>query len=507
MKTFNIVLSCLLAFVLCHSCIDDEGNYDYSELTQVTINSLPNYWTAYLGEEFVFDPDIDYGDADSTEFSYIWISELQDEWQDTVCTEKELRYTWTQMGGYWNTFIVKHDPTGALTASQFYLTISSQYSTGWTILSEENGTSVLSYIRRESTGEDEASYTLIKDIYAELQGEPLGTGPIRLGRHYSDEMDEIFVIQESGAVEISGLDFSKQITTEEEFVGGVYPAGFEPKQAEYASLIDAILGTDGNVYVRANPSSPYSLHLSQYGDVPAFSNARISQLFYSFTGSCIFAHDELNNRMLAIYDAPQAYTGQIVYISHHPDSAVVENFTPLDDMGEGTEIAFMDCYTVEGAGGTTWAQIIKKDGDYYFRTYVTNLVNGATNMYTFNETEELFVGNDLVDDDSKYCLDGNSYLFFSSGNTLYYWNMVTDPQIFYTFTGGDIVDMERYAYGTREEIGVGLDNGEFYILNATYEAITGQTEKIIWQTEGLGTIVDLQYKYSNSSNFEDETRR
>lgn len=85
--------------------------------------------------------------------------------------------------------------------------------------------------------------------------------------------------------------------------------------------------------------------------------------------------------------------------------------------------------------------------------------------------------------------------------------MVTDPQVFYTFTGGDIVDMERYAYDTREEIGVGLDNGEFYILEATYEAITGQTEKIIWQTEGLGTIVDLQYKYSNSSNFEDETRR
>ena len=85
----------------------------------------------------------------------------------------------------------------------------------------------------------------------------------------------------------------------------------------------------------------------------------------------------------------------------------------------------MDYYTVEGAGGTNWAQIIKKGNDYYFRTYITSLTNGSSNMYTFNETEELFVGNDLVNADSKYCLDGNSYLFFSSGNKLYYWNMIT----------------------------------------------------------------------------------
>lgn len=502
MKTIKIFLGCLLAAILCHSCIEDEGNYDYTDLTQVSILSVPNNWTAYIGEEFVFDPEIDYGDADSSEFSYIWISELQYQWQDTVCTEKVLRHTWTQMGWYMNTLLVKHNPTGALTTSQFFLTISSKYATGWSVLAEENGKSVLSYIRRESTG-DGATYTPIKDIYTQLQGEDLGTGPIRLGRHYSSESDEILVIQESGAVEISGLDFTKAATTESEFIGGTYPAGFEPKQAEYASRIDAILGTDGNVYTRINPT-PYSFHLSLYGDVPAFNNARIAKLFY-YDGQ-IFAHDELNNRLLAIYDEPQAYTGQVIYVSHHPDSTVVSNFTPLEALGEGTEIVFMDYYTVEGAGGTNWAQIIKKGNDYYFRTYITSLTNGSSNMYTFNETEELFVGNDLVNEDSKYCLDGNSYLFFSSGNKLYYWNMITAPEVFYTFNS-DIVDMERYAYDSREEIGVGLENGEFYILNATYEAISGQDEKVIWQTEGLGRIVDIQYKYNNSNSFTTETRR
>ena len=507
MKTIKIFLGCLLALVLCYSCIDDEGNYDYTELTQVTISGIPSNNTVYLGEEYVIDPVIDYGDADSTEFAYTWVSEIQYEWQDTVSTTKELRYTYTELGWYMNTFMVEHLPTGSTTAVQFFFTVTSPYATGWTVLSDESGRSVLSYIQREVAGEDEVVYTAQKDIYTRLNGEDLGTGPIRLGRHYSYEMDEIFVIQESGAVEVSGLDFSKAITTREEFVGGVYPAGFEPKQAEYASLIDVILGTDGNAYMRANPSSPYSLHLSQYGDVPMFSNSSISQLFYSYTGSFIFAHDELNNRMLAVYDSPQAYTGKVVYISHHPDSTVNEDFIPLDNMGAGTEVMFMDAYSVDGAGGTPWTQILKKaDGNYYFQTYVATLRNGETNMYTFNETSELFVGNDLVDDNSKYCLNSNVRLFFSAGNTIYVWDMVNDPEVFYTFSS-NVVDMERYAHDSRDEIGVGLENGEFYILNSTYEAVSGQVDKVIWQTEGLGRIVDIQYKYNNADNFTSESRR
>lgn len=501
MKNINIFLGCLLSFVLCHSCINDEGNYDYLKLKQVSVLTLPNYWTAYIGDEFVFDPEIDYGDMDSTEFSYIWISDLQDVWQDTVSTEKELRYTYTQMGGYWNTFIVRHDPTGALSAYQFYLTVSTRYATGWTILSEENEQSILSYIRRSTVG-DSAVYTPLKNIYTQLHGESLGNGPIRLGRHYSEEQDEILVIQESGAVEISGLDFTIAATTESEFIGGSYPNGFEPKQAEYGGNVDAILGTDGNVYTKISPL-PYSLHLSQYGDMPTFNNARISKLFYHYSGSHIYAHDELNNRLLAIKDD----RGEIIYFEHHPDYEITPEFTPLNNLGEGTEIIFMDSYTDEGTGGRPWVQIIKKGENYYFQTYVAlNLGIGGTTIYTCNETEELFVGNGLVDENSKFCLDGNSYLFFSASNTLYYWNMITAPQVFYTFNS-NIVDIERYAYNGREEIGVGLENGEFYILNATYEAISGQDEKVIWQTEGLGRIVDIQYKYNNSNSFTTETRR
>ena len=40
-------------------------------------------------------------------------------------------------------------------------------------------------------------------------------------------------------------------------MGGAYPANFVPKQAEYGARLEAILGTDGNVYTRVNPNGSF----------------------------------------------------------------------------------------------------------------------------------------------------------------------------------------------------------------------------------------------------------
>jgi len=52
---------------------------------------------------------------------------------------------------------------------------------------------------------------------------------------------------------------------------------------------------------------------------------------------------------------------------------------------------------------------------------------------------------------------------------LYCWNRINQVEVFYTFSS-KITDIERYANGSdREEIAVGLENGEFYIIDASYE--------------------------------------
>lgn len=506
MKMIKLFSGCFIAMLMLYSCIDDKGNYDYIELKTVKISNVFSNWSVPLGEEYVIKPIIDYNGVDSSEFAYTWVSEIQERWQDTISREKELRYTFKEIARYMTVLAVEHIPTGSLTTIQIDLNTVSRYSTGWTILSERDGKSVLSYIRPGQEGEDKITYEIFPDIYTTLQGESLGAGPVRMGRHFSDESDQILVIQESGAVEVSGLDFSKAISTREEFLGEKYPIGFEPRQAEYGSRLEAILGTDGNVYTRINPNG--SFQVCQYNDVPAISNSKIDVMYYCAYLGYIYMYDRLNQRMIAIYDEPQLYTGDIIYVEMHPDSTHLETFTPLDRMGEGTEVAFIGSFSVEGAAGRDFVQILKKGSEYYFQTYQASKKSGETKMFIFNGKEELFVGNGLVNENSKYCMDGSSYFYFTAGNVLYCWNRIDAPFPYYTFPAGStIVDIERYANGgDREEMGVGLENGEFYILDASYEAISGQKEKVLYKADGLGRIVDIQYKYGDSDTFNEESR-
>lgn len=501
MKMIRLFLGSFIAMILLCACFDDEGNYDQSELTTVEIKV--SYTTPAIGEEYVLRPEIDYKGIDSTEFAYTWVSSIQDKWSDTISREKILRYTFTEVASYNICLIVEHEPTGALTTWNLYIGSTSRYSKGWTILSDQNNQSILSYIRIDQEDE-KIKYNLFKNIYTSLRGDELGTGPFRLGRHFSRESDQILVLQESGALEINGLDFSKAITTREEFIGGVYPEGFSPKQAEYASRLEAILGTDGKVYTRINPNGNFQV--CQYNTLPAFSNARIEQMFYCAYLGYIYMYDELNHKMVAICDEPQAYTGMVINVRMDPDGVNSENFTPLDDMGEGTKVKFIGSYNVEGAKGRDFVQVIKKGMDYYFQTYKITSTSGSSIMYAFDGNEELFVGNGYVNDDSKYCMDGSSYFYFTADNVLYYWNRINKMEPFYTFQS-KIIDIERYANGDdREEIAVGLENGEFYILDASYEAISGQKEKVLYKADGLGRIVDIQYKYGDSDTFNKESR-
>ena len=58
MKTINYILGCCIAMTLLYACIDDEGNYDYSELKTVNITNVYSNWSVPLGEEYVITPTI-----------------------------------------------------------------------------------------------------------------------------------------------------------------------------------------------------------------------------------------------------------------------------------------------------------------------------------------------------------------------------------------------------------------------------------------------------------------
>ena len=103
-------------------------------------------------------------------------------------------------------------------------------------------------------------------------------------------------------------------------------------------------------------------------------------------------------------------------------------------------------------------------------------------------------------ENTKYhALRGRSYMFFVSEtdpSVLYYYDLKTNKHApFKVFSGRKIVAIES-NYGNNTHVGVGLDNGEFFLLNVEDEVLVSGTEedKVIYGTKVDGKVVDLFYK-------------
>ena len=503
MKIINkIIILCLLA-VLAYSCIEDEGNYDYTPLSFVTISNVYSNWGVPLGEEYTITPEIDYNGLEEDDFNYYWITYIQnDDWGDTISYEKDLHYKFLRTQWYMTSLVVEHKESKGITTKQIDLNIVPRYQTGWVILSDKNGESELSYARREESTIDGVTYPYraFPDIFTQQNGteEQLGTGPVSLGRHFTSSEDQILVVQGGEqTAEISGTDFTKVITTREEFVGSVYPAGFVPVSAEYGERIEVILGANGKLYTRINPNN--SFQVCSYSNIP-IPGVDIKKMYYTANLGFIHLYDELNHRIMGIQDLPQAFTGRILYTKMDPEGNNAADFTPLDNLGDDSKLEFCSSYSI---GSTRYyIQILKKGAAYYFQTFELSQSNEI--LYVQNGVQSLFKANGLVNDDSKYCVIRDSYLYFSAGNKLYYWDRQTDQiATYYDFPeGANIVKIE--PNDAKNELGIGLDNGEFYIMDISYDAMVGSTSKILLPMKGLGKVVDVQYKYGNTGNFNNQ---
>ena len=75
MKTISVILLWMLLAVSFTACYDDKGNYDYHDLTSLTLDTagmnLSNGLTAYQFEEFVFDPKVQWA-GDTADIAYLW---------------------------------------------------------------------------------------------------------------------------------------------------------------------------------------------------------------------------------------------------------------------------------------------------------------------------------------------------------------------------------------------------------------------------------------------------
>jgi hypothetical protein len=230
------------------SCIEDNGNYVYTALNEVTITGLENSYRFILQEPRTLTPQV-ATTIDPANLTYCWRIG-----SDTLATTKQFNYTFSEKvtTGDQLVFEVYDKTTNVRYAKRMPVVIVSPFETGWLIFGNgAGGTPTLSFQSYEEGN------TFYADVYSEVNKSSL-TGKAKMVKQYSYQdgitgsyFDRVSVICEGGnSVELDGTSLLRKKFYQDEFkdntitIDAMNSEFYGPDYAIY------IIG-NGKVYVKA----------------------------------------------------------------------------------------------------------------------------------------------------------------------------------------------------------------------------------------------------------------
>lgn len=541
MKLFGKL--CLLAVAaLAAGCYEDKGNYDYTttgdDIVVFRLDTMEHVRLNWgYDEKIVIEPGykIVHERVSENDLRYEWSIDGK-----AVSAERILQIEPLHVGRHAGSFTVIDAAREIRYSTIFTLLVTSSFSEGWFILSDDGGRSLLSYVDlvdASTPGE------LVRDVYGDVNGEELGSDPrkIRLvaydGQQTSYEWE---VLQGSGGVSIDQSTMTRVIDIGSEFVGGAAPAGFVPVDGFQRDGGSIVLSEDGKVYQR--DFSFYNgypvAHSGKYGTTPVYFDGgmeiALMNGFDHFTnksfGHIPFAllYDRLNNRLLSIYGynvrGNVASRFGLFRALKIPEAASVKPGDTDPESGLAfPDVAGFGDYTVEAMGArVTYATVgvatastnylllrSAAEGKYYVLSFdykmnsESSVAIALKSFRPFPETpgfgpESLF----------EVCIGGSETIFYTAGadnDTLWAYDILTGTGTPVYSAGARItalrpgvvaIPTQFAAYAKtiyKDRMLLGTAAGTLALLDMSEEALTAGTLPVIGTFSGLGRVVDMDF--------------
>jgi hypothetical protein len=490
-------------------------------------SGLQAEFNAYLNEECNIYCPIDWGDTDSTKFSFSWTLN-----EKVISTDRSLRYTFTEMGTSYVLFNVMENETGLSKGMVMKVNVSSKFLLGWLILSEKENRTSLDFIHIDT-------YELYPDVYKDLYPEDnLGSKPYRLEEHFTSAYDQVMVLQRGapGSLLLDGRNFKKVMLNKDEFIGEKYPyEGFETAQICYSngtiSGVEILLSAKGEIYVRLNKSVASRFQTAMYPPNPVEytdgRGMRISHFTFPKITYFQLMFDELNNRWLAIYKS-STNDKMLPPLEKKYDK---EAFPGFFDFCEGmpSNIELVYAQTCDEWSTSMLVNILKdkNNGKYYFQKSMLSYNSGRSVVQVSEPDQVEFASGYPINEETVFWMlrgqntyyQASPHVFFNIGSKVYFYRYQT--QQVYLFKdcslsenppSGKIVSM--HTNPKTNEFGIAFSDGHFYICRSgsqVIEAIVrgdinpqdkGTNDEIeIAHFTGLGNIVHSIFKYGRFSNY------
>ncbi|MBQ6792419.1 MAG: hypothetical protein IJO84_03500, partial [Butyricimonas sp.] len=235
-KIYNILSVCLFA-LLVSACYDDEGNYDYHEISTINTEGLEKSYTKTSYQDVLhLEPTVTATGGES-DFEYLWTLNLTkgsgttsnkiEIILDTIGTDRVLDFPVNIKQGFYDlTFRVTNKSNKLETYQVMSLSVVTKFSEGFYLLKDMGNSTDVDLHASDNS--------LVDNIFLKMDGEHMPDAPVSLGLDpgycFVDETTAEYVITKALTVctekdvRISNIeDMSTIYTHSNMFLGGEAP--------------------------------------------------------------------------------------------------------------------------------------------------------------------------------------------------------------------------------------------------------------------------------------------
>lgn len=509
MKKYLLIIVALFSLM---SCLDNKLSDDYKAINDIKRwENIESTYSLYVGDEILLAPKVVFTiDSLNPEMEFEWY-----EGTEKVSTEPTYTFSSNKIGTHYVTCCPIDKKSGMHFSKQIIISVQSVYATGWMVLSDEGGKSVLSMVlAKEQKDDDDNDFLAYEEVRRDIfplhnDGESLGNGPRKLVEHFvqneynSAILGEIMVVQQDKPLEIHGSSMEREVFVADEFLVGI-PANFDVVDATQSASGGYLLNADGTILYKKN----YSLiayHAGTYSDLPMFDGKKFKSITPSIysQASYFLALDE-ENTIHGIVEKESNPTGNFYY-----NGELVPLLT--DDANIDMSLFQNIDGEVLGSGfhhKNSYVTIIHQNGKYLMHNYATDLTGtrGSRQLDILDsKLHEMpaYMFTDFVD---MAVLPYRDYLLIASGNTLYFHEYNRDnflegvvKTFAYKITSIAFKDFDLSQHTGNAHVAVGLENGDLYVFEVDNDDMTKTVP--LFDGHGLGKIVDVIFKYSSWSKY------
>lgn len=539
MKRINIALL-IISAAIASGCYKDTGNYDYEDIQRVTIEfeKEKTHFNITQGDVLEINPiypDFVKNNPDNYEFTWALDGETQEGW-DTMNFKSVINKITDRS----NLVIeVKDKRTDVVYMNLVTITVYGVYTNyySWMILSDDDGKSKLSFLsvsdlldqdsEKQPKGSDQYYYDGQRFISNVFDGE-LGKGPIALQEHWREGIDwndnvvgNVCVFQKSGAVDLEGTGFTKEIDMSQAFVGEKYPSeNTVLYPGSFLGNVDVVCDQDGKLYSRLKLTS--SAYNSEYflpnplkasGEDEVLEKCKVCRGFYKSNriGYQVI-YDGKNKRLLYFqdgsgdYDTPAEGASGILPI--RVDSKwYLEDVVHLDNLN-GYDLLHISQSAATGEGWSSYYgffMVLKDEttNKLYLQQFIITKKYGADMPEITGMTKKEITGLPSAPSICAFpTYNPTEYAFFAIGQDLYIVDIVnmSGAELYYHFDS-NITAMD-YGSSSNRHLAVGLEDGRFFVLGAVAAKNIKDEHKLVYKSpEKVGKIVDIKYKNNSMWNY------